>query len=123
LPIKHPLTFIVLYIRYFKESASDKAVGLGGPGVVGVEAVFLQEKTIEPKTAIKRNTDRFFKVIFFIYIVFKVSITKYGIMKIMVLFFTICYYTKIDNKSVWSTTISVLKLHFMKKGLVFAVNK
>jgi hypothetical protein len=60
---------MVLYIRYFSESASDNAEveSTGVSPEVGLEEVFLQEETIEAAAAAKTSKDRFLKVILFIY--------------------------------------------------------
>src|SRR5690242_970982 len=96
-PPSRKLTCIVLYIRYFKESASDKAVVpvLSEGGGAGLVFAFLHEETKEAVITINISTDRFLKVILFIYLVFNIfSITKYVIFKSKESILTISYQVK-----------------------------
>jgi hypothetical protein len=57
---------MILYIRYFKESASDSCVLVGVVGA-GLFLSFLHEEiTTEPATAINRYRNKRFFVSFFI---------------------------------------------------------
>ena len=80
---------MIRYIKYFKESASDKAFGV--VGVVGVEAPlsFLHDDTDEARTIIKRYRNKRLVRIFFIFNSFQT--TKYAINKITILLFSKYY--------------------------------
>jgi hypothetical protein len=107
---------MIRYIKYFKESASDKAFGV--VGVVGVEfpLSFLHDETNEAKTIIKRYRNKRLVRIFFIFNSFQT--TKYVINKIFISDFSKYYILFTVRKcKFW------LKISLPQSCLVYLANK